>query len=114
MTKKENFVAIRALVADNADLVAFIDHELELLAKKNAYKSNKPTAKQLANEDLKGVIVDTLRDADRPLTITELADSMDGDYSNQKLSALVSALVKDGVVTRTIGSKRKAFFSVEG
>lgn len=114
MTKKENFLAIRAIVADNADLVAFIDHELELLAKKGSYKSTKPTAKQVANAELKDVIVEVLTDSDRPLSIAELIDSIEGDFSNQKMSSLVSALVRDGIVTRTVGAKRQPFFSIEG
>ena len=52
MTKRENYTAIRAIVADNAELVAFIDHELELLDKKNSKRSDKPTAKQTANAEL--------------------------------------------------------------
>ena len=30
MTKKEMFVAIKAMVAENEEMVAFIDHEIEL------------------------------------------------------------------------------------
>ena len=34
MTKREMYAEIRKAVADNADMVAFIDHEVELLDKK--------------------------------------------------------------------------------
>jgi hypothetical protein len=112
MTKKENFIAIRELVADNAELVAFCDHEIELLAKKNSYKSTKPTAKQVANAALKDTIVEVLRDSDEPLTISGLIDSIEGDFTSQKMSALVSALVRDGIVTRTVGAKRVPYFSI--
>ena len=33
MTKKEMFVAIKAVVADNQEMVDFIDHEIELLSR---------------------------------------------------------------------------------
>lgn len=35
MTKKEMFTEIRKVVADNAEMVAFIDHEIELLNRKS-------------------------------------------------------------------------------
>ena len=72
MTKRENYTALRAIVADNAELVAFIDHEIELLNKKNARRSDKPTAKQVANEDTKGIIGEVLTDAAEPMTISDI------------------------------------------
>ena len=36
LTKKEYFGVIRNLVIDNEELVAFIDHEIELLNKKSS------------------------------------------------------------------------------
>ena len=35
MTKREMFAEIRNIVADNAEMVAFIDHEIELLERKS-------------------------------------------------------------------------------
>lgn len=34
ITKRERFEQIKALIADNKELVEFIDHEIELLARK--------------------------------------------------------------------------------
>lgn len=110
MTKRESFNAIRTLIADNAELVAFIDHELELLDKKNSYKSNKPTAKQMENAEVKTEIVKVLSGG-KAMTITEIADSLSGDYTNQRVSALVTQLVNDGAVVRSV-EKRKAYFSL--
>lgn len=113
MTKRENYNALRAIVADNAELVAFIDHEIELLNKKNARRSNKPTAKQVANEDTKGIIVEVLTDAAEPMTISDIVadDPALAGLSTQKVSALLTQLVNDGQVVRT-SVKRKSYFAI--
>lgn len=113
MTKRENYNAIRAIVSDNAELVAFIDHELELLDRKNARRSDKPTAKQVANEDTKGIIVEVLTDAVEPMTISDIVadDPALAGLSTQKVSALLTQLVNDGQVVRT-SVKRKSYFAI--
>ena len=35
LTKRDYFAQLKEIVKDNAELVAFIDHELELIARKN-------------------------------------------------------------------------------
>lgn len=108
MTKRENYAILRTLVADNAELVAFIDHEVELLNKKNA-KSDTPTKKQIENNGIKSDILAGL--GDEPMTISDMMttiSALDG-LSNQKVSALVSQLVDDGLVVRSV-VKRKAYF----
>lgn len=113
MTKRENYNALRAIVADNADLVAFIDHELELLDKKNARRSTKPSKTQLANEDTKAVIHDVLLDADAPMMIADIIadDPALNGLSTQKVSALLSQMVASGDVVRTV-NKRKSYFAI--
>ena len=46
-TKREFFGEIREIVKDNSELVAFIDHELELLDKKTSAKSTKVNTEQV-------------------------------------------------------------------
>lgn len=113
MTKRENYNAIRAIVADNAELVAFIDHELELLDKKNSRRSNKPSAKQVANEEIKGVIVEVLTDATDPMSISDIVadDPALAGMSTQKVASLLTQLVNDGTVVRTV-VKRKPFYAI--
>lgn len=109
MTKRENFTAIRKIVANNAELVAFIDHELELLDRKNA-KSDAPTKKQIENNGIKAEILASI--GTEPMTITEMCGSLaclEG-LSNQKVSALVKQMTLDGLLVRTV-EKRKAYFA---
>lgn len=110
MTKREMFEQIKRNYGLTEQEVAFIDHELELLAKKNS-ADKKPTKAQVENEGIKGVILAGMENG-RLYTITDLIKSIEGisDLSNQRVSALVRQLVADGSVART-EDKRKAYFS---
>ena len=114
LTKTEMFAQIKAKLTD-ADEIAFIDHEIELVTKKNANKSSKPTKKQTANADLKTVIYDGM-ESGKPYTIGDLLKTIPelADLSNQKVSALVRQMKEAGMVERN-EVKRVAYFTkVEG
>ena len=113
-TKRDYFNAIRAILAEdnnNDSLVAFIDHELELLEKKNASRSTKPTAKQIANASIADEIYDAMQDgtsytiSDIKALIPELANA-----NPQKVSAIVSKMRKEIRVSREL-VKGKAYFT---
>ena len=112
MTKKDHFNMLKAIpeVAQNEALMNFIEHEIELLEKKNS-SEKKPTATQKANEGFKAKIVEVLKANDNPMTITEIqkADNELGEMSNQRVSALVRQLKDEGLVER-IEDKKKAYF----
>ena len=112
MTKRDYYNALLALkeVKGNEELVKFINHELELLAKKNSAEK-KPTAVQIANENIKEVILETLKQNGGMMTISEMqkANAELGEMSNQRISALIRQLKEDGKVER-IEDKRKAYF----
>jgi len=100
MTKKEMFTEIRAIVADHADMVEFIDHEIELLSRKRT--STKPTKTQRENAVIKEQITAVL--TDEPMTIGEINVAMGTEYSPQKLSALLRQLCLEGVAVKdTVG-----------
>ena len=96
-------------VKENAEMVAFIDHELELLAKKSANK--KPTKTQEENENIKVEILNVL--SEEGMTVTEIQSKSDmlGSLSNQRVSALLRQLVNADKVAKTI-DKKKAYFSL--
>jgi predicted RNA-binding protein (virulence factor B family) len=114
-TKRDYYNALLNIdsVKANDNLVNFINHELELLDKKNANKSTKPTAVQVANEGIKETILETLADNGGKMTISEMqkANAELGELSNQRISALVRQLLTEGKVER-IEDKRKAYFKV--
>ena len=111
MTKRDRFNQLLALdsVKADAELVAFIEHEVELLNRKNSTEK-KPTAQQVANEAVKTAIVKAM-ERDHLYTVTELQKSVAecAELSNQRVSALLRQLKDDGVVTR-VEDKRKAYF----
>ena len=105
MTKLTYTVALD--VAINAVSDEAVKEKLTVLKgqieKKNSAE-RKPTKAQVANDALKGEIVAALTER---MTATEVAERF--EISNQKASALLTALVKAGSVERTV-DKRKAYF----
>lgn len=112
ITKREKFEMLKAIpaVAENEMLVEFIDRELELLARKNS-GDKKPTAQQVANDNIKATILEVLRATGKAMTITEIqkANGKFADLSNQKISSLTNQLVATGLVVKTT-EKRKSLF----
>ena len=72
LTKRDYFSQLREIVKDNESLVAFIDHEIELLNKKNSSKSDAPSKTQIENQALSNEILDIMVGLDTAKTITEL------------------------------------------
>ena len=115
MTKRDYFSILRSTYptsAENYDeVIAFIDHELELLAKKNSAEK-KPTAVQVANEGIKADILASM-EKDRLYTITEMIKEIPAcaDLTNQRVSALVRQMYDCTEPTiERIEDKRKAYF----
>lgn len=111
MTKKEMFEVIANAMSDNEEVVEFCKHEVALLEKRYANKSNKPSKKQEANEILKGRIVEVLESADAPMTISEIKEGLGEDFTSQKISALLTQLVKAETVVKTY-EKKVAYFGI--
>ena len=109
MTKADFFKQILANYNLTEDEQNFINHELELLAKKNSAEK-KPTAVQVANDGIKTDILDGMVEGTL-YTITDLIKTIPAlaDLTNQRVSALIRQLIADGKVER-IEEKRKAYF----
>lgn len=110
-TKRDNFNALLSIpaVKENSALVDFINHEIELLEKKNS-ADKKPTAQQTANDSIKVAILDNMVEGVK-YTITDIIKLVPecADLTNQRVSALVRQLKDEGKVER-IEDKRKAYF----
>ena len=111
MTKRDYFNVLLKIedVKKNDDLVNFINHEIELLEKKNA-ADKKPTAQQKENDGIKDAVLNGMAD-NRMYTITELIKEIPecADLTNQRVSALVRQLIAEDKVER-FEEKRKAYF----
>ena len=130
LTKRDYFTAILSKVdmdatydiskgdatvkVSGADVAGFLNHELELLDRKNTV-DKKPTATQVANEGIKADIKAFL-DAHKgeKFTVSALMKSVPAiaEASNQKVSSLVRQMVLDGQADR-IEDKRKAYFTAK-
>ena len=113
LTKKDYFKMLKGIdkVAENAELVKFIDHEIELLDRKNS-ADRKLSGNALANVELKKEIIEILsKKPEQLFTATEVQKAMKDEYSNQRISALLKQLKEDGKVEK-IQDKRKSFFKL--
>ena len=115
ITKRDRFNALLSIPAVQADpdMVAFIEHELELLANKNAVKGEKkPTEKQKQNADIGSAVYDYLADCGVGKTCSQLLKEVGGlpeDMSLPRMTHIVTALVADNKVERYV-EKRVAYF----
>lgn len=116
MTKREMFVAIAnvAEVAANAEMVDFLNHQIELLDSRKSSTSKTPTKTQKENASIKATILDVLSEAGHAMTITEmLQDERLNAYSNQKMSALLRQLGEDGTKeVRKFKDKKVTLFEI--
>ena len=112
MTKREMFAEIRNVVADNAEMVAFIDHEIELLNRKSG-SPRKPTKTQVENDGFKAEIVAYLTEVDTPKTIKELQAEIPsiGGLTNQRITHMLTDLVKAETLTKEY-VKKTPYYSV--
>lgn len=113
-TKREFYELIKSKLADNADIVAFCDHEIELLdnRKRSADGEKKLTPKQIENLEILNAILDNM-EVDTYYTISDMQRTIEvcKDLANQKISALLRMALNDGTVVRT-EEKGKALFSL--
>ena len=113
ITKRDRFNALLAIpqVSADAGLVEFINHEIELLDRKNSAE-RKPTAKQTENAGIKSAILGWMeanilyQSAD----VTKGCPTCEG-LTVQRVSALLTQLVNDGSLIR-IEDKRKSYYSL--
>lgn len=110
LTKRDHFNALLNLSEVQADpaLVDFINHELELLAKKNSAEK-KQTPVQVANEGIKDALYDAMQE-NRLYTVTELIKEVPAcaELTNQRVSALLRQMMPERV--ERVEEKRKAYF----
>ena len=117
MTKREMYTKILGFAEIQADpeLVKGIQHEIELLDRKNS--SDRKLSKNAAeNVNLKAEILKIMsKEPDRLFTATEIWKQMENwdDLSNQRISALLKQLKEEGKIKK-IEEKKKSLFQYIG
>lgn len=114
LTKKDRFNQLLAIPAVQADteMVAFIEHEIELLSRKST-SEKKPTQRQVQGEGMKQAIINFME----PNVLYSGSDllrqveELDGE-SNQRVASLMKQLMeKEGMVER-ITEKGKVYWKL--
>lgn len=115
ITKKDRFNQLLAIeaVAQNPELVEFINHELELLAKKNQPKEGekKLTKEQQENLVWDDKVFEFLSNCGKTLSPADVYEQMDGiqEISIAKLRARLTSLAKSGRIVR-LEDHRKVYY----
>lgn len=121
VTKAQRFEDIKALLTGDmvtygTDVTAaleFIDHEMELLMRKNATGDKKPTKTQIENAEHKERIKSFLLTQSEGVTVTQVLKGVPefDDFSNQKVARLMRDMLEAGVITKEV-VKGKSLFSI--
>lgn len=117
VTKSARFNQLLAIpaISENPELVAFINHELDLLSRKNSDGEKKLTATQKENIGLKQAILANM-EAEKLYTVGDMIKNfpeLEG-LSTSKVSAVLRQMREDvgtGEIIR-IEDKRKTYFKL--
>lgn len=98
---------------DSNELIDKLNTMLTAIKNKAHRPSKADTAKEVENDKLADVILETLMNSENPMTVTEMQKSNEelAEYSNQKISAIMRKLVESAQVIKTV-EKKKSYFSV--
>ena len=112
MTKVEMFKALLDKYDLNEKEVEFINHEIELLEKKNG--SRKPTAQQLKNKEVADSVLAYLVETGKKMQIKQMIKEIPclasiPDCTPQYAMAIVRPMKENGTITR-IEEKGVAYF----
>lgn len=111
LTKRDYFKILKGAYPETAsnydEVMAFIDHELELLDRKNS-SDKKPTVNP-ENEKIKVALIEGMEE-NRIYTITELIKEIPAcaELTNQKVSAIVRTML--GETIERLEEKGRAYF----
>ena len=119
VTKNERYEQLLAIpaVAENEALVAFIQHERELLNRKNTAKDGekKLTPQQTENLNIKEQIVNVLTVRGKQ-TISQLIPQLnaEGEITHGRIVALLTQLRNENLIEREKKGKETYYKGVEG
>lgn len=116
MTKKEMYNLIATLNADNAEIVEFCKHEIELLDRKKSNGNSKANKQVADNVEL---VYNALVSVGKAVSITELIAQTDLSalaneehiVTSQRVSAYMKKLVESGRVEK-FTDKKKTYFKI--
>lgn len=129
ITKKMRFEELKGILEGlgKTELVAFVEHEIELIDKKAMNRKSGDTKKAKENSAIAEMVLEVMAQIGKPITITDLLKvdpltdyvTEDGKaLSNQKISAVLKPLLRtelnpNGTVVRTMDKKTTLFAIAE-
>lgn len=112
VTKVERINALISTYGIEGEDKDFLLHEIELINKRNSYKSDKPTKAQKENATRKEGILAVLEEG-KAYTATDIATAMGDGWSPQRASALLKQMIEAGQVVKA-EVKRRSYFALVG
>jgi ribosomal protein S25 len=117
ITKKQNFNELMNIVTNldidetkKDNLLSFIEHELDLLGRKNSHKSDKPTKKQAETSLLAEKIYNEMEESVY-YTSKDLAEKY--EISTQKLTPIMTHFINEGLIKKGKVKKNVAYYKGE-
>lgn len=120
-TNREMFVMLLNVIAnaemsetDRMEMTEFINLKIEQLDKKASTVTKADKAKSELNAKIAQLILDGLAELDKPVKISELIKGYEplNEYSTQKITPIITALVDNGKVERAT-VKREKLYSIK-
>lgn len=120
LTLKENYERLAKVVRESyieetekQELLTFIDGRVEQINKKANSTSTKEKGNKLLQDQIKVTLLDLLTQQSEPINIaTIMKDETLGQYTNQRISAMLTKLIDENKVERAV-IKKVPHFSIK-
>ena len=111
MTKATAFaIAAEHMATVDAEVAEILTKEVARLTAPR--KGGKPTKKQEEGMEIKAALIATM-EAEKAYTMSELTALLGGVHAIQKVTALVTQLVKAGALTKIVEGRKSTYMLVE-
>ena len=114
VTKIDMFNLIKSELADNAEVVAFCDAQIALLANKAEKAKAKAAEKKAQGDELYAAVVSVL--GTEPMTREDVLGAIEGeDLTVAKIGARLNQAIKNGVAVKTsikVDGKNKTAYTI--
>ena len=119
ITLKENFERLAGVVkganideTEKNELLLFINNRIEQINKKASGTSAKEKENKALQDQIKVVLLNLLAQQSEPINITTMLKVEPlSQYTNQRISAILTKLIAEGKVERTV-IKKVPFFAI--
>lgn len=117
-TRKDYFEEIKAIVAEDEDLVAFVDGEIAKIDNRAAKEKEKRAEKRAQGDELQAAVKAFVQNHDGAVTAQVIADEIEGeDVTKAKVTYRATQLVKAGeifkVTVKTEDGRKAVAYTAE-